>query len=154
MAEAKNKETASATPPVEETPAVTPNAEEPQKEEVKATSETSRTLQAKRSASDALKASDIEVLDKQAAEKKAAETLARAESEENLNWGQIAKEPPVVVKSEAIEVKGGTTEATVIVNAFSVIDDDGIHNSFVKGDRIKVSQKAYDRGVQLGALKQ
>lgn len=116
--------------------------------------ETSKTTQAKRSASEALKASDIETLEKEAAAKQAAEALARAESEENLNWGQIAHEPPVEVKQEAVEVKGGTVEATVIVAAFSVIDEDGIHNSFVKGDRVKISQKAYDRGVKLGALKQ
>jgi Flp pilus assembly secretin CpaC len=129
-------------------------ADEKAPEKATAISETSKTVQAKRSASDALKASDIETLEKEAAAKQATEALARAESEENLNWGQIAKEPPVEVKQTAVEVKGGAVEATVIVAAFSVIDEDGIHNSFVKGDRIKISQKAYDRGVKLGALKQ
>jgi hypothetical protein len=121
-------------------------------EETKPVEETNKTVQ-KRSASDALKASDFEELDKQKAEKLAAETLARAESEENLNWGQIAKEPPVIEKANVIEVAGGTETATVIVNAFSVIDENKMHNSFVKGDRIKISQKAFDRGVALGALK-
>lgn len=153
---AEKKETA--TPPVEEPKATeAPEQEksvESKPEQAPAISETSRTTQAKRSASEALKASDIEVLEKEAADKKAAETLARAESEENLNWGQIAKEPPVEVKQEAVAVSGGTVEATVLVDAFGVIDEDGIHNSFVKGDRVKISQQAYDRGVKLGALKQ
>jgi hypothetical protein len=130
------------------------NPETPEQEKAApATAETSKTVQAKRSASEALKASDIETIEKEAAAKKAADALARAESEENLNWGQIATEPPVEVKPEAVEVAGGTKEAVVIFDAFAVIDENGIHNSFVKGDRIKIDEKSYNRGVALGALK-
>jgi hypothetical protein len=106
-----------------------------------------------RSASDALKASQSDTLRTQAEQEAQAEAQRLAGSQENLNYGMVAPNPEPTESDSVVTVSGGTKECTVVVAAFSVIDKDGVHNSFTKGQRIKISDAQYKRGVSFGALR-